>query len=163
MFWKDELAKEIMAQSTVTKSWLLSLAERYPALRVKTVDANGRVPVIQLNRKGEWLKPSEWADMHLLNLKQRHSELHHRIKSLGSDPDHGACVDGSPAHPVTSTQRAETSEMKQLRASLELMKRNYLFAIDQLQAIKQGSQLSSKVQAALAKMQASGEYYYLVD
>lgn len=162
MFWKDKLANEILAQYSVTKSWLLSLTDRYPALRVKTVDANGRVPVIQLNGKGEWLKPGEWANMHLLNLKQQHGELHHRIESFGSDPDHGAGVGGSPAHSVTPNQ-SDPSEVEELRVLLEKIKRNYMFAIDQLQAIRQGNQLSSEVQTGLAEMQSQGEYFCLID
>jgi hypothetical protein len=159
MFWKDKLAQDILAQQTVTMSWLLSLAERYPVLRVKTVDANGRVPVIQLNRKGEWLKPKEWANMHLLNLKQQHSELHHRIQSYGSDPDHSAGVGGNPVHPVTPNQ----TEVEELRAWSEQMARNYMFAIDQLQAIVQGNQLSAEVLASLAEMRSDEEYYWLID
>lgn len=162
MFWKDELAKEILAQHTVTKPWLLSLTERYPVLRVKTVDANGIVPVIQLNGKGEWLKPGEWANMHLLNLKQQHGELHHRIESFGSDPDHGANANGDPAHSVTPNQ-SDPSEVEELRARLERMTRNYVFAVDQLQAIQQGNQLSIEVRTELAEMRTNGKYYYLVD
>jgi len=162
MFWKDKLAQDILAQQTVTKSWLLSLAERYPALRVKTVDANGRVPVIQLNGKGEWLKPKEWANMHLLNLKQQHSELHHRIQSYGSDPDHSAGVDGNPVHPVTPNQ-SDPSEVEELRAMLERMTRNYMFAIDQLQAVVQGNQLSAEVLTSLAEMRSDEEYHWLID
>lgn len=161
-FWKDELAKEILAQGTVTKLWLLSLTERYPALRVKTVDANGRVPVIQLSRKGEWLKPGEWATMHLLNLKQQHGELHHRIESFGSDPDQGARVGGGPVHPVAPNQ-SDPSEVEQLRARLEKMTRNYMFAVNLLQAIEQGNQLSSEVKAMLADMRVMRKIRYLVD
>jgi len=162
MFWKDELAKEILNQYSVTKSWLLALTERYPALRVKTVDANGKVPVIQLNRKGEWLKPREWADIHLLNLKQQHGELHHRIQSFGSDPDHSAGVDGDHVHPVPSNQ-SDPSEVEELRAELRRSLENYMFAIDQLQARLHGNQLSSEVVNKLAEMQSDDKYYWLID
>lgn len=162
MFWKDKLAKEILEKRYVTQPWLLSLTERYPVLRVKTVDANGEVPVIQLNGKGEWLKPGEWANMHLLNLKQQHGELHHRIESFGSDPDHSANANGSPAHPVTPNQ-SDPSEVEQLRAQLRRFDRNYIFAIDQLQAILQGNQLESEVLTKLAVMRRKDEYHFLID
>lgn len=162
MFWKDELAKEILKRHVVTQPWLLSLAERYPVLRVKTVDANGIVPVIQLNGKGEWLKPGEWANMHLLNLKQQHGELHHRIESFGSDPDHSANANGSPAHPVTPNQ-SDPSEVEQLRAQFEQMKRNYMFAINQLQTTLQGNQLELEVLTDLAAMRREGKYLFLID
>ena len=85
MFWKDQLCKDIMSHQN-SLEYLHSLQKRYPSLRVKTIDAKGRVPVIQLSEKGEWIKPSEWASNHLTAQVQRLLESQQRITDCGSDP-----------------------------------------------------------------------------
>ena len=85
MFWKDEICKYIRSHEC-SYGELVNLTKLYPALRVKTIDAKGRVPVIQLSEKGEWMKPCEWANLHLQSLTQRYSESQQRIIDCGSDP-----------------------------------------------------------------------------
>lgn len=85
MFWKDEICKYIMSHNC-SYDELIVLSKIYPTLRVKTIDAKGRVPVIQLSERGEWMKPIEWANLHLQSLIERYSESQQRIIDCGSDP-----------------------------------------------------------------------------
>lgn len=143
MFWKDQLASEILAQLSITKSWLDSLTDRYPSIRVKTLDANGRVAVIQLNGKGEWLKPKEWANIHIANLKQQHVELHQRLMTVGSDPAHTSRAYGSPESAETQSQ-SDPSEFEKLQNNYSRLFNSYIKAIEELWSIsRSGAQTAT--------------------
>jgi len=157
MFWKDQLASEILAQFSITKSWLDSLTDRYPSIRVKTLDANGRVPVIQLNGKGEWLKPKEWANIHIANLKQQHVELHQRLTTVGSDPTHTSHVYGSPESAETQSQ-SDPSEFEQLQNKFSRLSDSYFKAIEELWSISQGNEMKPDIRVAVARMKSDNQY-----
>jgi hypothetical protein len=157
MFWKDHLASEILAQSSITKSWLDSLTDRYPSIRVKTLDANGRVPVIQLNGKGEWLKPREWANIHIANLKQRHVELHQRLSTVGIDHTHVSQAYGSPESAETGTQ-SDPSGFQELRNKFDRLSKSYFKAIDELWSISQGNEMTLDLRMAVARMKSDNQY-----
>lgn len=86
MFWKDNLSKVLLSMEIVTYQSLVALQQDFPSLRVKTADANGRIPVIQLEEKGQWMKPREWAVNHQAALKQRLLESQQRVLDATSDP-----------------------------------------------------------------------------
>jgi hypothetical protein len=157
MFWKDHLASEILAQSSITKSWLDSLTDRYPSIRVKTIDANGRVPVIQLNGKGEWLKPKEWANIHIANLKQQHVELHHRLTTVGSDPAHTSHAYGGPESAETQSQ-SDPSELEKLQNKYSRLTNSYIKAIEELWSISQGNEMALSIRIAVASMMSDKQY-----
>jgi hypothetical protein len=160
MFWKDQLASEILAQSNITKTWLYGLTDRYPSIRVKTLDANGRVPVIQLNGKGEWLKPEEWANIHIANLKQQHVELHQRLSTVGSDPTHTGHTYGSPESAETETQ-SDPSLFQKLRNKYIRLSESYCKAIDELWSISQGNEMTSDLRMAVASMKSDNQYRFI--
>jgi len=86
MFWKDNLSKVLLSSEILTYQSLVALQQDFPSLRVKTADANGRIPVIQLEEKGQWMKPREWAVNHQAALKQRLLESQQRVLDATSDP-----------------------------------------------------------------------------
>jgi len=157
MFWKDQLASEILAQLSITKSWLDSLTDRYPSIRVKTLDANGRVAVIQLNGKGEWLKPKEWANIHIANLKQQHVELHQRLTTVGIDHAHTSHVYGSPESAETQSQ-SDPSEFEKLQNDYSRLSDSYIKAIEELWSISRGNEMKSDIRMAVARMKSDSEY-----
>jgi uncharacterized protein YciI len=157
MFWKDQLANEILAQFSITKSWLDNLTDRYPSIRVKTLDANGRVPVIQLNGKGEWLKPKEWANIHIANLKQQHVELHHRLMTVGVDPAHTSHVYGSPESAEAQSQ-SDPSEFEKLQNRFSRLTDSYIKAIEELWSISQGNEMTFDIRMAVARMKSENKY-----
>lgn len=160
MFWKDHLASEILAQSNITETWLCGLTDRYPSIRVKTLDANGRVPVIQLNGKGEWLKPKEWANIHIANLKQRHVELHQRLSTVGIDPTHVGQAYGSPESAETGTQ-SDPSEFQELRNNYNRLLKSYKKAIGELWSISQGNEMTLDLRTAVARMKSDNQYRFI--
>ena len=160
MFWKDQLASEILAKSDINKFWLDGLTDRYPSLRVKTIDANGRVPVIQLNGKGEWLKPKEWANIHIANLKQQHVELHHRLSTVGSDPAPDDYADGCPESAETEAQ-SDPSEFQQLQNDYSDLRESYFKAIRELWSISQGNEINSEIKHAVVEMRADNTWYLI--
>lgn len=85
MFWKDQLAHEILSLDHIGYKELVGLQSSYPAIRIKSVDANSKVWVIQLNGKGEWWKPCEWARDHIFKVVQRHLETQQRLQYLRDD------------------------------------------------------------------------------
>lgn len=86
MFWKDNLSAKLLSCQTWTYAALVALQQDFPSLRVKTADANGRIPVIQLEEKGQWVKPREWAINHQASLKQRLLESQQRVLDATGDP-----------------------------------------------------------------------------
>lgn len=90
MFWKDALAKKVlhMADTNQLNSprALFAIQKDFLSLRVKTIDVQGKVPVIRISETSEWMKPKEWALNHISNLRRQHRELHSRLCNLGCDP-----------------------------------------------------------------------------
>lgn len=160
MFWKDHLASEILARREVSYAWLVGQTDRYPSLRVKTTDANGRVPVIQFNGKGEWLKPKEWAEIHIANLKQRHLELHHRLDTVGCDPSTCEQVDGYSDVTVTESQ-SDPSDDQPLQPSYDDLLRSYLKLIEELNSVAQGNEMNPKTRKAVARMCSTRGWFLL--
>jgi len=160
MFWKDQLASEILAQSNITKTWLYGLTDRYPSIRVKTLDANGRVLVIQLNGKGEWLKPKEWANIHIANLKQRHVELHQRLSTVGINPTNVDYTYGGPESAETGAQ-SDPSEFQKLRNNYIRLSESYAKAIDELWSISQGNKMTLDLRMAVARMKSDNQYHFI--
>lgn len=160
MFWKDQLAKEILARSSIDKYWLDGLTEQFPSIRVKTVDANGRVPVIQLNGKGEWLKPKEWALIHVANLKQQHVELHQRLITVGSDPTIDDHADGG-LESAESEAQSDPTEFQKLQNSFDELYKSYVRALDELWSVSQGNEVSVAIKDAVARMVDSGNIYFI--
>jgi len=160
MFWKDQLASEILAQFSITKSWLDSLTDRYPSIRVKTLDANGRVVVIQLNGKGEWLKPKEWANIHIANLKQQHVELHQRLMTVGIDHAHTSRAYGSPESAETQSQ-SDPSEFEKLQNKYSRLFDSYIKAIEELWSISRGNKMTLDIRMAVARMKSDNRYHLI--
>lgn len=73
MYWKDSLASLIYLNPHLCddiRMWK-EVGLKYPRVRYKTVDVKGKVVVMQLDGDGSWIKPNEWADLHLQSLVQR--------------------------------------------------------------------------------------------
>lgn len=85
MYWKDVLAKQILSSKQLTYEELTSLQREHPQLRVKTLDAAGKIPAIQLQGKKEWLKPREWANDHLRSLRAELSDVQARVMTICED------------------------------------------------------------------------------
>jgi len=160
MFWKDHLAKEILAKDSIHKYWLDSLTDRYPSIRVKTLDADGRVVVIQLNGKGEWLKPKEWANIHIANLKQQHVELHRRLMTVGIDPAHTNRAFGCPESAETQSQ-SDPSEFEKLQNNYSRLSNSYIKAIEELWSISRGNEMTHDIQMAVARMKSENQYRFI--
>jgi hypothetical protein len=160
MFWKDHLAKEILAKDSIHKYWLDSLTDRYPSIRVKTLDANGRVVVIQLNGKGEWLKPKEWANIHIANLKQQHVELHRRLMTVGIDPAHTNRAFGCPESAETQSQ-SDPSEFEKLQNNYSRLSNSYIKAIEELWSISRGNEMTHDIRMAVARMKSENQYRFI--
>jgi len=160
MFWKDHLAKEILAKDSIHKYWLDSLTDRYPSIRVKTLDADGRVVVIQLNGKGEWLKPKEWANIHIANLKQQHVELHRRLMTVGIDPAHTNRAFGCPESAETQSQ-SDPSEFEKLQNNYSRLSNSYIKAIEELWSISRGNEMTHDIQMAVARMKSENQYHFI--
>lgn len=142
MFWKDSLARKILAQARIDKSWLLGLQSDYPSLRVKTIDAKGVVPVIQLSEHGAWMKPQEWAINHVAALKQRYREQHARLINVGSDPSELCSSQCAAVLQKGANTNDDLSDVDKLRKRVDVAERNYVAAMDLLVAIQNGEKLS---------------------
>lgn len=142
MFWKDELALEVIKnQDSISYSWLLSLQSRFPSLRVKTVDVKGRVPAIQLSGKGEWLKPLEWANSHVANLKQQCGELHSRLEHLGCDPS-DSLQNGAATNQLNRDRSNDLAEITELQGKYDKACKNYRAAMELVILLDSGEKLS---------------------
>lgn len=118
MFWKDALAHDIL-EHDVTIEWLHSIQRRYPSLRVKTIDAKGKTPVIQLAERGEWIKPKEWASNHLSSLTQRYLESQSRLKAVGSNPSN-YCSDSCPVvSELKNLLQSDPTDVERLRKAYD--------------------------------------------
>jgi len=74
VFWKDELAKLILHASNYElqdAAYMKDLSMKFPKIRYKTVDSRGSIFVIRFEETKEWLKPVDWANIHLSNLRSR--------------------------------------------------------------------------------------------
>lgn len=93
-FWKDRLAQEI--HEGITYEDLCQLQERYPLLRVRTKDVQGKVPEINLSGKDGWWKPTEWKREHRRQIAAMIRELDQRIDVID-------CVGANPTATVKVT------------------------------------------------------------
>lgn len=84
MFWKDELACEILSvkPEQLTKAWFESRRDKYPSLRVRTTDVKGLNVVINFDSKGVWSKPIEWAKNHRQSVFEQYSVCKDRMSCL---------------------------------------------------------------------------------
>lgn len=130
-FWKDELAKILLTEQELSYDKLVQLGRQFTSLRVKTIDASGRVPVIRISDTKPWLKPKEWANEHLANLNQQNAELHSRLVFLGNDLAESSGK-GAPSRSSDSSDSSDPAEVAKLRSELNLAKRNYLKAMELL-------------------------------
>lgn len=155
MFWKDQLAREMLAQSQVTYDWLLGLRGRFPQLRVKTIDARGIVPVIRFDdRTGEWTKPKEWAENHYQSVSCKFQEWHSRMVDLGYDLP---SIASNGAQPSTSdgSQGGDNAEVSVMQQRLNMCSRNYEFAMLCLKKLSAGEQLDEETRKAIERYDIS--------
>lgn len=160
MFWKDSLAKQILESADMSKTKLFDLQSMYPSLRVKTVDAKGKVPVIQLSEHGEWLKPKEWALNHVAALKQRYQEQHARLIDVGSDPSIICSAQCAAVSQKGVSSDDDLGEASKLRAQLERANRNYFTAMDALSALRNGKKPSLQVTEAVVQWNRGNKRFY---
>lgn len=88
MAWKDSLARWIKRNPNCAESYSLwdNVRAKIPSVEVKTVDAKSKVVNIRLSSSGGWIKPVEWADQHILNMKQRvHDALGRTVSMVPPD------------------------------------------------------------------------------
>lgn len=88
IFKKDKLYSKLRERDSWTYAQLLDLKDDIPDLRVKTIDAKGKVPVIQISGSDPWVKPLEWMELHRDEIKRKFQELHQRLSYMGCDPGH---------------------------------------------------------------------------
>lgn len=121
MFWKDALCQWILKQDYLTYDKLINVQSTFPSIRVKTADANGKIPLIQLEEKGTWIKPKEWAANHQASLKQRLMESQQRVLDVTSDP--GALLDSvrSLLTPADCHFDDDLKEIARLEEKLKVM------------------------------------------
>lgn len=145
MFWKDDLARQILSRNPkyITYEWTLSLAESFPSIRVKTADAKGRVPMIQLSEKSGWMKPYEWATNHQLHLKQQHVELHSRLEAVKCDPPDRLPPEAAEEATVSDAQ-SDPSEYQRLLAENRKLAYNLALAWKAAVLLTQGKKLSGR-------------------
>lgn len=146
MFWKDQLASEILAQSQCTYDWLLSLRIRFPQLRVKTIDARGNVPVIRFDdRNGEWYKPNEWAENHRQTVCCKYQEWHSRMEALGYDLFEGHS-NGAQTASSGGIQGGDNELVNTLQQRINVLSTNYKCAMSMLKsAAGKGLSLDDKI------------------
>jgi len=107
MLWKDFLASMIRANpklNTSYDSWV-EIRSKFPRVRFKTFDTKGRVVAIQLEGAGDWMKPSEWADLHIQNLLQRVHDDGERLAVILPQAEAAELISGA-----LPTMRLSTSE-----------------------------------------------------
>lgn len=117
IFKKGKLYSKLRERDSWTYAQLLDLKDDIPNLRVKTIDAKGKVPVIQISGSDPWVKPLEWMELHRDEIKRKFQELHQRLSYMGCDPVHELNV---------SQGQDETSDKLQandLRVKLERVQR----------------------------------------
>lgn len=137
MFWKDVLASEILAKGHCDYQWLIDLGVDFPQLRVKTVDASRKVPVIRFDEKSEWQKPEEWAMNHFASIRQKFWELHSRMVSLGCDPA-TLTSNGASASRAESNAGSDPSEVTKLKQQNQRLITNYCWAMQCLKLLHSG-------------------------
>jgi hypothetical protein len=161
MFWKDQLASEILAQSQCTYDWLLGLRSRFPQLRVKTVDARGTVPVIRFDdRNGEWLKPKEWAENHRQSVSCKFQEWHSRMLDLGYDLSN-LYSNGAQSNTSGTNQGGDNAEVDILRQQNRKLIRHYKWAMSLLKKVSAGETLDSESEIKIAKYDESRPSFVL--
>jgi len=146
MFWKDQLASEILAQSQCTYDWLLGLRCRFSQLRVKTIDARGNVPVIRFDdRNGEWFKPKEWAENHRLAVSCKYQEWHSRMEALGYDLSNGHS-NGAQSATSGQNQNGDNGLVETLQQRINILSTNYQCAMSMLKrAAGEGLSLDDEI------------------
>jgi len=141
MFWKDQLASEILAQSQCTYDWLLGLRSRFPQLRVKTIDARGNVPAIRFDdRNGEWLKPREWAENHCQSVSCKFQEWHSRMLDLGYDLSN-FYSNGAQSNASGTQQGGDNAALDVLQQQNKALIRNYKWAMSVLKKFSTGQSI----------------------
>jgi len=160
MFWKDSLARKVLAQVRIDKSWLLGLQNEYPSLRVKTIDAKGVVPVIQLSEHGTWMKPEEWAFNHVAALKQRYREQHARLIDVGSDPSELCSSQCAAVLQKGANINDDLSDIDKLRKRADIAERNYVAAMNLLVAIQNGEKPSLQATISIIKWKEGNREFY---
>lgn len=100
-FWKDWLAQEI--HEGITYEDLCQMQDRYPQLRVRTKDVQGKVPEINLSMKDGWWKPSEWKREHRRQITAMIRELDQRLDVID-------CAGANPTATVKVTIIGEDEE-----------------------------------------------------
>jgi len=150
MFWKDQLAMKILAHADPSFQWLASLQSEFPSLRVKTIDAKGKVPVIQLNGKGEWMKPKEWALNHKSSLRSNYKELQLRLTLLGDDLTEQSSSQSSPKQLRTEDSN-DLTDLNQWKQAATLYFNQYGHAMRAVKALSRGEKLSLELQQRIAK------------
>lgn len=149
MFWKDQFAREVLAMPDCSYQSLIDLRAKFPSLRVKTLDAKGKVPVIRFDDSSEWLKPKEWADNHRTAICCKYQEQHSRVKDLGCDPSH---LVNLKSHGDSTNQNAngDNVDILSLQRKQKLSERNYLMAMDMLRKVAMEKMTSIDVKIKIA-------------
>lgn len=115
MYWKDSLAKRIINEKSLTYAKLQSYQRDYPQLRVKTLDAAGKIPAIQLQGKSEWMKPREWADDHIRALRAELLEVQTRVVTICGDNECETSYACSLVCQLKEKQGKDLAELDRLR------------------------------------------------
>lgn len=162
MAWKDALAKEILsvASKSLTYQQMLSIAKRFSSVRVKTTNAKDALPLIQLEDKGPWMKPSEWAENHRLSLVSRSREAQQRLWYAGCDPSKCCIVDCSVCSKLKQARRDDLTQAQveaqefqtaynNLREAYNAMLSAYFGALFELQRVSSQAGLLPPARAAL--------------
>lgn len=129
MYWKDEFARMILSGQLKSYTDYSDAMTKFPSLRVKTIDANGRVVVVQFTGKGDWMKPLEWANNHVASLRARYIDSRSRLDDVGSDP---SVICSSACREVIELKNQLGSDpalIEQLRTQLDRANDNYIRAM----------------------------------
>lgn len=156
MFWKDELAREIMSAQDISYSFCVSLQDKFPYLRVRTIDAKGKVPMIQFDAHGEWFKPQEWANNHLVHLRQQRSELQLRLKTLGCDPS-DMFKSKSTNHQLESGLQSDPAEVQTLSKERDALLSMVKAYHQELLNIWHGEMMSLEMRQHIAECESTGK------
>lgn len=85
--WKDKLCQEILERNELTLNSIdfwRAAQSAFPSVRFKTADARGKVIMIQLSDRGQWMKPGEWALNHQASIRERMiNELRRYLNLVG--------------------------------------------------------------------------------
>lgn len=159
MFWKDQLAKEILRHESIDYDWLIQLQKDYPSLRVKTIDAKGTIPVIQLSGNSEWLKPSEWANNHVASLRQRYLEEHARLTEVGSDPSAICSRNCAAVSELETRLLGNPDELSQLQRHHQKALSNYKAAMDFMVKLYDGEKMPQELTFHIHKWKKGDKGY----